>query len=146
MNFTKGLPTSLAMGSEQQWDKDNAWPPMIHMVIEGFRTTGDTILMKVAETMATSWLSNTYKSFLRTHAMFEKYNVSLLNEDGAGSGGEYEVQVIFLKYLFSVYLQKGFGWTNGVILDLLDKYGHLVKTGTIKSVWVVVASLFLFLL
>ena len=94
MNFTKGLPTSLIMGSEQQWDKDNAWPPMIHMVIEGFRTTGDPTLMKVAETMATSWLSNTYKSFLRTHAMFEKYNVSLAGEDAcAGSGGEYEVQV-----------------------------------------------------
>ena len=25
MNFTKGLPTSLAMASEQQWDKENAW-------------------------------------------------------------------------------------------------------------------------
>lgn len=47
LNFTKGLPTSLAMGSEQQWDKENAWPPMIHMVIEGFRTTGDPKLMKV---------------------------------------------------------------------------------------------------
>ncbi|KAF8365850.1 tre-1 [Pristionchus pacificus] len=131
-NFTKGLPTSLAMGSEQQWDKDNAWPPMIHMVsggfiwsytfrfqlsplnnlqvIEGFRTTGDPKLMKVAEKMATSWLSVTYQSFIRTHAMFEKYNVSSTSEDSAGSGGEYEVQT-------------GFGWTNGVILDLLDKYG-----------------------
>lgn len=47
MNFTNGLPTSLAMESEQQWDKDNAWPPMVHMVIEGFRTTGDPVLMKV---------------------------------------------------------------------------------------------------
>ncbi|VDM43237.1 unnamed protein product [Toxocara canis] len=111
LNFTKGLPTSLAMGSEQQWDKENAWPPMVHMVIEGFRTTGDPELMKVAETMATQWLSVTYKSFIRTHSMFEKYNVSAMTEEcSAGSGGEYEVQT-------------GFGWTNGVILDLLDKYG-----------------------
>ncbi len=29
---------------------------------------------------------------------------------GHGGGGEYEVQL-------------GFGWSNGVILDLLDKYG-----------------------
>lgn len=35
------------MESEQQWDKENAWPPMVHMVIEGFRTTGDPLLMKV---------------------------------------------------------------------------------------------------
>ncbi|CAI4222428.1 unnamed protein product [Auanema sp. JU1783] len=122
MNFTKGLPTSLAMGSEQQWDKDNAWPPMIHMVIEGFRTTGDKVLMQVAEKMATSWLTVTYRSFIRTHAMFEKYNVTQhSDEPGAGGGGEYEVQ-------------KGFGWTNGVILDLLDKYGDkLTVTGESSS-------------
>lgn len=35
------------MGSEQQWDKENAWPPMVHMVIEGFRTTGEPELMQV---------------------------------------------------------------------------------------------------
>lgn len=29
---------------------------------------------------------------------------------GHGGGGEYEIQV-------------GFGWTNGVIMELLDKYG-----------------------
>ncbi|CAD6186271.1 unnamed protein product [Caenorhabditis auriculariae] len=116
MNFTKGLPTSLAMGSEQQWDKENAWPPMIHMVIEGFRTTGLPDLMKVAQKMATSWLAVTYQSFIRTHAMFEKYNVTLLTEEAsAGGGGEYEVQT-------------GFGWTNGVILDLLDKYGDQFST------------------
>lgn len=35
------------MGSIQQWDKENAWPPMVHMVIEAFRTSGDHVLMKV---------------------------------------------------------------------------------------------------
>ncbi|VDN41674.1 unnamed protein product [Gongylonema pulchrum] len=46
--------------------------------------------------------------------MFEKYNVSAMTEEcSAGSGGEYET---------------GFGWTNGVILDLLDKYGHKMTT------------------
>lgn len=121
LNFTKGLPTSLAMGSEQQWDKENAWPPMIHMVIEGFRTTGDPLLMKAAEKMATQWLTVTYKSFIRTHSMFEKYNVSLMTEECvAGSGGEYEVQT-------------GFGWTNGVILDLLDKYGDKMNSGMLPN-------------
>ncbi|CAD5208168.1 unnamed protein product [Bursaphelenchus xylophilus] len=94
LNFTKGIPTSLAMGSEQQWDKENAWPPMVHMVIEGFRTTGDPKLMKVAELMATQWLAANYKAYVNTYAMFEKYNVSTLTEEfGAGGGGEYEVQV-----------------------------------------------------
>lgn len=44
--------------------------------------------------MATQWLTVTYKSFIRTHSMFEKYNVSAISEEwSAGSGGEYEVQV-----------------------------------------------------
>lgn len=50
LNFTKGIPTSLVMGSVQQWDKENAWPPMVHMVIEGFRTSGNPVLMKVRMT------------------------------------------------------------------------------------------------
>jgi alpha,alpha-trehalase len=37
-----------------------------------------------------------------------QYNVTELG--AIGSGGEYQVQ-------------KGFGWTNGVVLDLLAKYG-----------------------
>ncbi|KAM3721955.1 Trehalase [Dirofilaria immitis] len=125
LNFTKGLPTSLAMKSEQQWDKENAWPPMVHMVIEGFRTTGDPVLMKAAEAMATQWLTVTYKSFIRTHSMFEKYNVSTFSEEcSAGSGGEYEVQT-------------GFGWTNGVILDLLDKYGQtMTSAAAARTHWV----------
>uniref|UniRef100_A0A914I4H6 Trehalase n=1 Tax=Globodera rostochiensis TaxID=31243 RepID=A0A914I4H6_GLORO len=115
LNFTKGIPTSLAMGSIQQWDKENAWPPMVHMVVEGFRTSGDLDLMKAAEQMATQWLIVNYKGYVSTYAMFEKYNASMFNEEGCGgSGGEYEVQ-------------KGFGWTNGVILDLLDKYGAKIS-------------------
>ncbi|CAK5079788.1 unnamed protein product [Meloidogyne enterolobii] len=95
LNFTKGIPTSLAMSSVQQWDKENAWPPMVHMIIEGFRTSGDQMLMKAAENMATQWLIVNYKSYVTTYAMFEKYNASLLTEEcGAGGGGEYEVQVI----------------------------------------------------
>ncbi|EFP11662.1 CRE-TRE-1 protein [Caenorhabditis remanei] len=121
LKFKKGLPTSLAMSSSQQWDKENAWPPMIHMVIEGFRTTGDLKLMKVAEKMATSWLTGTYQSFIRTHAMFEKYNVTPHTEEtSGGGGGEYEVQT-------------GFGWTNGVILDLLDKYGDQFASSSAPS-------------
>ena len=34
---------------------------------------------------------------------------------GHGGGGEYEVQT-------------GFGWTNGVILDLLDHYGNVLSS------------------
>lgn len=39
--------------------------------------------------------------------MFEKYDSSKVGQ--YGGGGEYEVQ-------------KGFGWTNGVALKLIDKF------------------------
>jgi len=41
--------------------------------------------------------------------MFEKYDATDILR--VGSGGEYDVQL-------------GFGWTNGVVLDLLDKFGE----------------------
>lgn len=57
--------------------------------------------VQAAEKMATKWLTVTYKSFIRTHSMFEKYNVSaMLEECAAGGGGEYEVQVRLLLLLF----------------------------------------------
>ncbi len=92
-NFTKGIPTSLEMDSGQQWDSDNAWPPMVHMVIEGFRTSGDRDLTLVGRHLATQWLRTSYQAYIHTHAMFEKYNVSTGGHGLAGSGGEYEVQV-----------------------------------------------------
>lgn len=44
--------------------------------------------------------------------MYEKY---IATEFGvSGSGGEYEVQ-------------KGFGWSNGAVLDFLDRYGDRME-------------------
>lgn len=61
---------------------------------EGWRESRSFIFfLQVAEKMATQWLAVTYQSFIRTHSMFEKYNVSSTDETAAGSGGEYEVQV-----------------------------------------------------
>ena len=58
--------------------------------------------------LAGKWINSNYKGFLkRNHQMFEKIDVT--HEDGLpGGGGEYPVQT-------------GFGWSNGVILELLDR-------------------------
>lgn len=90
-NSTKGIPTSF-IDSEQQWDSANAWPPLIHMVIDGFRTTSDLPLINFAQKLATQWLRANYDAFQKTQSMFEKYNASA-DSGFAGSGGEYEVQV-----------------------------------------------------
>lgn len=53
---------------------------------------------------------------IHLHAFYKiylQYDIGS-NRSQPGSGGEYSVQV-------------GFGWTNGVALDLLRKYGHRLK-------------------
>ena len=47
--------------------------------------------------------------------MFEKYDA--LEVGGGGGGGEYTPQV-------------GFGWSNGVALTLLERYGDALVDGT----------------
>ncbi|KIH67086.1 hypothetical protein ANCDUO_02585 [Ancylostoma duodenale] len=50
-----------------------------------------------------------------------------------------------VKFAMSTSSEKtGFGWTNGVILDLLDKYGDKMKSSS-KFVSVVLVPIFVFL-
>ena len=61
--------------------------------------------------LAAKWIYQNWFTYNETGFMFEKYNASRL---GPGAGGEYDVQ-------------EGFGWTNGVLLDLFNKYGDRVS-------------------
>lgn len=63
---------------------------------------------QLAYNWAERWVRSNYIAFNETEAMFEKY--SALKLGGYGGGGEYDVQL-------------GFGWSNGVVLELLYKYG-----------------------
>ena len=67
------------------------------------------IWFQVAKKMATGWLRVSYQLFIRTHAMFEKYNVTIHSDEvHAGSGGEYEVQVCFIIFfIFNQHLIPG---------------------------------------
>lgn len=105
--FPGGLPSSL-IASGQQWDFPNAWAPTTWVIIQGLRSTGQH---EVARQIAEKWIKRNYGMWLVSGGrMFEKYNVASQTYNMAGGGGEYEVQ-------------EGFGWTNGVILDLLLTYG-----------------------
>ncbi|KAK0413908.1 hypothetical protein QR680_007052 [Steinernema hermaphroditum] len=107
-NFTAGIPTGLIRNSGEQWDFPYAWPHLNHMAIEAFRKSGSPEIQNYAFKLAEKWIAGNYEVYEKTGLMWEKYDV-----DGkvplADSGGEYTVQV-------------GFGWTNGVILDLLNTY------------------------
>ncbi|MFT3677838.1 MAG: alpha,alpha-trehalase TreF [Chitinophagaceae bacterium] len=104
-NFLKpgGLLTTLHV-SGQQWDAPNGWAPLQWMAIQGLETYGFT---ELAREIATRWISLNRKVYQRSGKMMEKYNVVDTGLDAGG--GEYVGQ-------------DGFGWTNGVYLDLAHRY------------------------
>lgn len=98
-----GLVTTLNR-SGQQWDSPNAWAPLQYMAIEGLNNYHQTNL---ARSIAERWIQTNLKVFNDTGKLMEKYNV--VDPNVNAGGGEYP-------------LQDGFGWTNGVLLNLLDRY------------------------
>jgi alpha,alpha-trehalase len=74
------------------------------MAIDGLNNYGD---YKLARSIAESWVRTNIGVFNSTGKLMEKYNV--IDTDVKAGGGEYP-------------LQDGFGWTNGVLLNLLNHY------------------------
>lgn len=110
LQFVGGIPTSM-QNSGQQWDYPNGWAPLQHLLVYGLENTADPRAETLAFDIARKWLDNNFLAFQQSipNAMFEKYDVTSLGLPGGG--GEYDVQ-------------PGFGWTNGVVLDFLEKYGN----------------------
>jgi alpha,alpha-trehalase len=101
------MATSVTTG--QQWDAPNGWAPLQWMAIDGLNRYGETAL---AETIAQRWIEQNVAVFRKTGKLVEKYDVT--SADAAGGGGEYP-------------LQDGFGWTNGVLRALLDRYPQFAR-------------------
>jgi alpha,alpha-trehalase len=91
--------------SGQQWDAPNGWAPLEWMTIWGLDRCGQKDL---AKDIALRWMKLNNNVFQRTGKLMEKYNV--VNTHLDAGGGEYPGQ-------------DGFGWTNGVLLALIKKYG-----------------------
>lgn len=98
-----GLLTTLHV-SGQQWDAPNGWAPLQWVAIQGLEAYGFT---QLAKEIAARWVSLNRKVYKRSGKMMEKYNVADTSLDAGG--GEYAGQ-------------DGFGWTNGVYLDLVHRY------------------------
>lgn len=102
-----GVATSKT-NTGQQWDYPNGWAPLQHMIVEGFATYGSHEATALARDIVLRWIRTNYAGYKKMGVMHEKYNVE---ECGSyGGGGEYGPQT-------------GFGWTNGVVLAFLEKYG-----------------------
>jgi alpha,alpha-trehalase len=96
-----GLVTTLER-SGQQWDDPNGWAPLQWMAVEGLRRYDHDDL---ADEIVDRWLGLNRAAFDDTGRMAEKYDVRASAE--APDSGEYP-------------LQYGFGWTNGVVIALLN--------------------------
>jgi alpha,alpha-trehalase len=92
------LTTDITSG--QQWDAPNGWAPLNWVAIQGLRRYR---LFDLAETLRRRWLATCDAVFYTSGKFVEKYNV--LDPLAPSGGGEYK-------------LQDGFGWSNGVYLDL----------------------------
>lgn len=102
--YEGGLVSTLQT-SGQQWDAPNGWAPLHWITITGLENYGFT---ELAATIAKRWIKLCSDVFGRTGKLMEKYNV--VNTNLEAGGGEYSGQ-------------DGFGWTNGVLLVLIKKYG-----------------------
>jgi alpha,alpha-trehalase len=90
----------------QQWDAPNGWAPLQWTAITGLAHYGQDDL---AKTIARRWIQLNVDVFRRTGKLMEKYNV--VDTQLEAGGGEYAGQ-------------DGFGWTNGVLLALMQIYGR----------------------
>lgn len=99
-----GLVSTLE-STGQQWDAPNGWAPLQWMTIIGLENYGYDAL---AAEIAKRWIKLNTDVFKRTGKLMEKYNVVYTHLEAGG--GEYAGQ-------------DGFGWTNGVLLALIKKFG-----------------------
>ncbi|KAF2885006.1 hypothetical protein ILUMI_21180 [Ignelater luminosus] len=109
--YPGGIPTTKEHTGEQ-WDFPNAWPPLQHMMVAGLHNTDNEAAHRLAFEIAEKWIKSNYKAFNQTEVMYEKYDATV--SGGHGGGGEYEVQF-------------GFGWSNGVIMAMLDRFGDSLR-------------------
>ncbi|MCC6930492.1 MAG: alpha,alpha-trehalase TreF [Gemmatimonadaceae bacterium] len=87
----------------QQWDAPNGWAPLQWIVVEGLRRYGFT---ELAHEGARRWIDANTSIYRQTGHFLEKYDVE--HPGRVAGGGEYAVQ-------------DGFGWTNGVLVQLLSR-------------------------
>lgn len=98
-----GLISTLS-NTGQQWDAPNGWAPLQYISIQGLKNYQK---QQLAKNIAERWINLNKNVFKQTGKLMEKYNVA--DADASAGGGEYP-------------LQDGFGWTNGVLLNLMNSY------------------------
>jgi alpha,alpha-trehalase len=79
------------------------------LTFEGLENINTTDSIALSKKIAVTWVDANLIGWDKDKNMHEKYNAFVPGERGAG--GEYVPET-------------GFGWTNGVALDFLDRFGQ----------------------
>ncbi|MBV1833427.1 alpha,alpha-trehalase TreF [Komagataeibacter pomaceti] len=103
-----GLIATERSNSGQQWDAPNGWAPLQWMAVKGLNQYGYD---ELASDIAARWMGRVIGTYEKSGVLLEKYDVSnpYISPRGGKGGGEYPMQI-------------GFGWTNGTLLGLMDRY------------------------
>uniref|UniRef100_A0A0N4XTM1 Trehalase n=1 Tax=Nippostrongylus brasiliensis TaxID=27835 RepID=A0A0N4XTM1_NIPBR len=121
-DYPGGIPSTLPVKSFEQWDFPNVWAPTQHLFIASLSKTQHAGLQKRA-------LEESYKFIKTVHdglfnpeqgtpsGIWEKYDARS-SRGKPGGGGEYVVQ-------------EGFGWTNGVVMALINKVSRAATMDSI---------------
>lgn len=115
--WDSGVPTSLVR-SGQQWDFPNVWPPLVWFAVQGLRRLATPAAETRATEIAQRYVCSAYAGWKSSANgfMYEKYDCRANGH--SGSGGEYAPQ-------------NGFGWSNGVALELLEIYGATLNASCV---------------
>ncbi|BCI65562.1 alpha,alpha-trehalase TreF [Acetobacter aceti] len=99
--------------SGQQWDSPNGWAPLQWMAIKGLNLYGEDVL---AQDIAERWMKRVIGTYEKSGVLLEKYDVvnPEISPTGGAGGGEYPMQI-------------GFGWTNGTLLGLMNRYPQVAQ-------------------
>jgi alpha,alpha-trehalase len=97
-----GMRTTL-VHTGQQWDAPNGWAPLQWIASGGLWRYGER---RLAREISNRFLATVAREYRASGKLLEKYDVE---EQAPGGGGEYPTQ-------------DGFGWTNGVVRALMQRY------------------------
>jgi alpha,alpha-trehalase len=104
-------PGGVAMSTREtrvQWDLPYGWAPTQLITVEGLRRYG---MNEAADRISREFISMVTENFQRDGTIREKYNVVTRSSETILTAG-YKSNVI------------GFGWTNGVLLELSEGLKH----------------------
>ena len=105
-----GIVTSTTI-SKFQWDAPFGWAPLQYFAVKGLANYGHTAL---AQDIAKRFIKTINVNFEKTHLIHEKYDVQTLSISSTDK----------INYGYNTN-ETGFGWTNGVYLELAVFVGLL---------------------